>query len=123
MATQRREECYVMAGKITNANRYAIQGMIADSKTVPEMAKELNLGEKTVQSYVDTLNDSLAKIADHIANFGFINETDGGKSGVAIMTEIAAQKGDVATQRKPDKKENIRTKNTIWQPKERKVRE
>lgn len=112
-----------MAGKITNANRYAIQGMIADGKTVTEMAKELRLEEKTVQSYVDKLTNSLEKIADHIANFGFINETDGGKPGVAIMTELSAQKGDAATQRKHDNKENIRTKNTIWQPKEGKVRQ
>ena len=122
MVTQRREECYVMAVRLSNAQKYSIQGMIADDKTNAEMAKILKVDEKVVVSYIEKLTDSIEKIANNIESFGFVNQTDGGKPGVAIMTETASQKGDAATQKNTKDPANIRTKNTIWQPKEGRIR-
>ena len=111
-----------MAVRLSNAQKYSIQGMIADDKTNAEMAKILKVDEKVVVSYIEKLTTSIEKIANNIEGFGFVNQTDGGKPGVAIMTETASQKGDAATQRNTHDPANIRTKNTIWQPKEGRVK-
>ena len=105
--------------RLNNEKKYAIQGMIANDKTVPEIAKVLKIDEKSINKYIETLKNSIKKIEDNIDSFGFINKTDNGKSGVAIMTEAASYKGDAASKR--SKSSNVRTKNTIWNPKERKV--
>ena len=106
--------------KLSNEKKYAIQGMIADEKTIPEMAKILKVTEKIIQNYINTLADSVSKIKDNIATFGFINETDNGKRGVTVMTEVASQKGDGQSKSKPI--QNPRTKNTIYNIKEKTTR-
>jgi predicted transcriptional regulator len=62
--------------KLTMSEKYAIQGAVADDKSVAEIAKMLGRPEKTIQKYVETTAESIVKvetvkqnIQDRIDNF------------------------------------------------------
>jgi hypothetical protein len=82
--------------KLNNIQRYAIQGMFQNSKTATQIAKELEIPEKDVQTYLNKLQESLNKIAKNKKSDGLFGKTTqgGNKLGGAIMTKGASERGD-----------------------------
>jgi NCAIR mutase (PurE)-related protein len=50
--------------KLSTVEKCAIQGAMAQDKTVPEIAKMLNRTEKVVSNYIDDLGESLIKVEE-----------------------------------------------------------
>jgi len=96
-------------GRLSQADRYTIQGMLHNQKTPEEIAKLINRTEKCVENYI---NGELSKIQDTIVNvqleqnppkptvpknqakLTMATKTKSGKSGVAIMTQAASEVSD-----------------------------
>lgn len=49
-----------MAGKLTNLEKYAIQGMINDDKSLAEICKAVGKTEKVVNTYLEKLSNDIA---------------------------------------------------------------
>lgn len=89
--------------RLSNIEKYTIQGMIINGKLPEDIAKAINRPEKIVTSYIETLDHSIMKIAKNITNGTFthkrkrteiIHESAGKRKGVTVMTEAASQKSD-----------------------------
>jgi len=91
-------------GKLTMNDKYIIQGMRHEGKSVSDIASHLDRTEKSIQNYLDgeldrihnqvvsnQLNDTPKLTAKDL----MITSTEEGRKGtIAIMTEAASQKGD-----------------------------
>lgn len=90
MVTQCRTGGNLMSTRLTNTEKYAIQGMLGDDKTVNDIAELLKLPEKAIQNYIDKLSQSIKKIEGNIESFGIVTQNH----KAAIMTEAASQRVD-----------------------------
>jgi hypothetical protein len=88
-------------GKLSNIEKYCIQGMFQNGVTIEQMSTELNRKEETITAYLDSIESSLQKIEENKtpkAKDFMITKTSGGKKGVAIMTQTASEHGDASRQ-------------------------
>ena len=98
-------------GKLSNIEKYCIQGMVQDNKSVEEIAIELNRKEESISKYLDSIESSLAKIETNkeiTAKDLIIKKTGSGKKGVAIMTEAASQQLDGTRNQRITKQSKLR---------------
>lgn len=101
---------------LTTKEKYIIQGMHADDKSVPEIAKEISRSETAVTNYLTKLAESLGKVLDNKAEqnednppeqtprdergakkdkSGIIHHTAGkGTRNVSVMTKGASERFD-----------------------------
>lgn len=122
MVTQCRERGIIMA-KLSKANLYAIQWLNSQSKTAPEIAKELALTEKQVNSVLEKNsiaseknNIKIAKSTSRSQNL-MIRETAGKKNNsVAIMTGEASMLND-ELKHKTKNTDQPKTDKYIFRPK------
>jgi predicted ArsR family transcriptional regulator len=93
--------------KLTNTQKYAIQGMLHNGLNIDQIATELDLTPANVEKYVESLNitDKIkTKSQKAKAKPKKINSLDvmgkttttGQKLGGAIMTKAASERGDEA---------------------------
>ncbi len=95
------------SGKLSNVEKYCIQGMFQNGLSIDEICHELNRKESIVVAYLESLEHSLEKIEknkDPRTKDFIINKTRSGKRGVSIMTETASQRSD-------EHRQQIRSKN------------
>lgn len=102
-----------MKGRLTQVEKYSIQGMLHASISIEDIATNLSRTISCIQKYVDNeltpIQNTIAKVqVDKIvtketvkttvpkgqAKRTMILKTDGNKSGVAIMTHTASEVGD-----------------------------
>jgi len=90
-------------GRLSKHEKYIIEGMIKDSHTIAEIAKELGRTEKSVETYAKTIDKQKQKKKKKkeeapkplIAKDLMVNVTAMKRSkGVSMMTEAASQRGD-----------------------------
>ena len=113
-------------GKLTQNEKYIIEGMLKDKHTPEEIAKELGRTKKTVEKYkseakkkndklkIKKAKKSAAKASTVLKTKDLmVNKTQGKKSdGVSIMTEAASAKGDGPLDLEPSRT----FKNAIYRP-------
>jgi predicted transcriptional regulator len=107
-------------GRLSQNERFLIQGAIHNKKTPAEIAELINRTEKCVENYI---NGELSKLQDTIVNvqleqnpvkpvvkstlpkgqakLTMANKTQSGKSGVAVMTQATSEVGDEFTKSMP----------------------
>ena len=109
MAKQCRKRVGIMArGKLTQNEKYIIEGMLKDKHTPEEIAKELGRTKKTVENYRSEIKRKAtkqktkkaqkakeAKSQPLTAKDLMVNKTLAKKErGVSVMTEAASARGD-----------------------------
>ena len=114
-------------GKLTQNEKYIIEGMLKDSCAIKDIATELGRAQKTIEKYkseVKKKNNKLKikkaakKSADKASTVLktkdlIVNKTQGKKSdGVSIMTEAASARGDGPSDLEPSRT----FKNAIYRP-------
>ena len=72
--------------KLTETEKFAIAGMLAENYSTEDIAKQLNRSVAMIDKYIETTNPKPTTM--------FINKTATGREGISIMTEAASQKGD-----------------------------
>ena len=128
MASQRRKRVGIMAkGRLTQNEKYIIEGMSKDKHTPEDIAKELGRTQKTIERYQDKVSksskkkikkqakksaekaaDVVLKAKDLMVRKTLAKQAD----GVSIMTEAASARGD-----EPADLEPSRTfRNAIYRP-------
>jgi len=101
--------------RLTNTEKYAIQGMLHNKKTVEEISKQIDRPIHIIQKYVDgelnkiheTIAKNEIKNAPQIENSDggetvirrgskdlFITKTAGKKKGIAVNTQAASMRSD-----------------------------
>jgi len=100
--------------KLTQVQQYAVQAMLAEKKTLPEMAKLLRKPADSIQLYIEEElkpqvkeeagpepTDDYKNVKEEVkqprASDFMVNKTASQKSGVAIMTHAASERGDAAS--------------------------
>ena len=73
------------AKKLTNVEKYSIEGMLSNNMEPEAIAQALGRAERLVLAYVELLNKKDTNLR---------KKTRGGSSGVSIMTEAASQSID-----------------------------
>ncbi len=113
---------------LTKTQEYAIQGMLANNKSVSEIAQFLKKARAIIQSYIEENLKSepapdkpaTTKVSDKPIreswqnDAGMIIQTANKKSGVAILTQEASEKGDASRKKVTGKATNRHTKNAIF---------
>lgn len=96
---------------LTNTQKYIVQGMLAENKSIDEIVVELEVDKTVVESYLEQLSASMEKIKKNKAKEKkkaeaaaqpkaptvkdkMKSKTDGGSSGVSIMTGAASEHAD-----------------------------
>jgi len=73
-------------GRLTQTEKYIIDGMNADGHTTPEIAKKLGRQNKTITGYLD--QGKVEKKAENKSQTHFIRQTsEKGSNNVSVMTE------------------------------------
>lgn len=103
---------------LDNIEKFAIQGMLQNGKTVEEIAVELDRRVELIHNYIDELSASKTKIAANkkkdagkkaatpkmpTAKDFMINKSAGGRTGVVMMTQTAAEHSDDAVKKSGSK--------------------
>ena len=89
-------------GKLTQSEKYIIEGMLKDKHETEEIAKELGRTKKTVENYRNEIKRKVAKqkakkteVKVLKAKDLMVNKTLAKKErGVSVMTEAASARGD-----------------------------
>lgn len=120
-----------MANPLTNVEKYAIQGMIAEDKTSNDIAEEMGLDQAVVLAYMDQLLDSIKKLEEQTQKNRSVPQdqtkklmaTKLGKDGkpiASIMTPAASEVSDSV--REQNKGTRSRTsKGAIYKIKEQTI--
>jgi len=112
---------------LSKTQEYAIQGMLANNKSVSEIAQFLKKARAIIQSYVDEnlksqptpdkpsqpLKSSKPVRESWQNDAGMIIQTANKKSGVAILTQEASEKGDASRKRVTGTATNRHTRNAL----------
>ena len=77
-------------GKITEAEKACIEGMIASDISIEDMATQLDRSVSAIQKEADKIQSK--SVREQL----YINKTASGSKGVAIMTEAASARGDIS---------------------------
>lgn len=85
--------------KLTNIEKFAINGMLAENKTIDEMVKVIKKPKSTIESYVGKLASELVEEEKQPKKKRkpslFITKTAKKKvGGVSVMTPAASARGD-----------------------------
>jgi len=86
-------------GKITEAEKACIEGMIASDISIQDMAIQLDRSVSVIQKESDKIKSK--SVREQL----YINKTASGNKGVAVMTEAASARNDTLKDRTPPKKE------------------
>ncbi len=128
-----------MAKRLSNLEKHAVQNMLTCGEDIDSIVKNLkHFTKKTVESYIRSYETSRRKIEENNrakkeeeeeetpAVVGgsatkdlMLTRTQGGKKGVAIMTQAAAQMSDETKKRTA--KRSRTSKGAIYHIKEKKV--
>ncbi len=115
-------------GRLTTNEKYIIQGMKHEGKSVEDIASQLGRTEKSVQKYLDGELDKLhSQVAINKMNEGqppqakkytakdlMVTSTEEGKKGtVVIMTEAASMKSDKAKETYQGRVNRVFDKNIV----------
>ena len=114
-------------GRLTTQDKYIIQGMRHEGKSVEDIASFLDRSEKSVNNYLSgeldkihdnvalkQLNDSQPDVPRLTSKELMINVTEEGRKGtVAIMTEAASQRGDAHKQKNMGRVNRVFDKNIV----------
>jgi hypothetical protein len=93
------------AKAMTDAEKYCIQGMHWNNMSAEEISKTLGRDLAEVEKHTEKLDREDASL--------IINETEGGKKGVAIMTPAGSQRVDEARETPPPPRNNANTIHSI----------
>ena len=80
-------------GKITEAEKACIEGMIASDISIEGMATQLDRSVSAIQKEADKIKSK--SVREQL----YINKTAAGNKGVSIMTEAASTRGDTMKDR------------------------
>lgn len=121
-------------GRLNQSEKYIIQGMISDKKSVNDISNEVKRSEKCIQNYID---NELDQVIEHVVQAkighvqeqekhesgrfekGMIKETSGGKDGVSIMTQVASEISDA--QSTANKQHRSKIKDAIFNIRENRM--
>ena len=95
------------AKKLTEAEKYCIQGMHYNEMPAEDISKTLGRDVEEVQEYVDSLERE-----DSGRTF-IINETTSGNKGVSIMTQAGSERVDALRERPVPERNNANTIHSI----------
>lgn len=84
--------------ELTDAEKYAIKGMLAEGKDSAEIAAVLGKQEAEVIPHIEQTKKPVKKSGPKPpkAKDLMINKARGGRPGIAVMTEAASERGDTA---------------------------
>lgn len=119
-------------GPLSIVDKYAVQGMVAEDKTIEEISNQIGRTEISVEKYIESWKNSIAKINAGVAPVTpqkktahdlMITETSGKKiSGVIVATKESSELGD--EHRKSHTPKVGRTaRGNVWNIKEGKLAE
>lgn len=118
--------------KLSNVQKHKIQTLLTEGKASADIAKELDIPEKTVVTYLNDMFKTIERIkkeqrsAETKAKVddGIVRKTKTGKDGVAIMTESGSARGDDfrEAEKRVNTKEDFKekSKDYIFRPKDTK---
>ena len=95
------------AKKITETEKYCIQGMHYNDMSVEDISKTLGRDLGEVKDYVESLEEE-----EEGPTF-MINETGSGNKGVAVMTQAGSERVDAARERPIPPRNNANTIHSI----------
>ncbi len=103
--------------ELSKTQEYAIQGMLAEGKTVSEIAQFLKKARAIVEAYIKDnapKPEPPALPKELRAGDFIINKSANQKSGVAIMTAGASEKGDESRKSVTGQATTSKTRNVIY---------
>ena len=77
-------------GKLTDAEKACIKGMLSDDMSIMIMATQLDRTAPIIEKEIERIK------SDTTREQLFINQTAAGSKGVSIMTEAASVRGDAS---------------------------
>lgn len=100
---------------LSKTQEYAIKGMLADNKSVSEIAQFLKKARAIIQLYIDeNLSEESAPTKTPVASDFMINKSVNDKRGVAIMTAAASERGDISRKKVTGNTTTRHTRNAIF---------
>tara|TARA_R110000744_G_scaffold221980_3_gene340985 strand:- start:719 stop:1039 length:321 start_codon:yes stop_codon:yes gene_type:complete len=78
------------AKKLTDIEKYSIQGMSQNGLDVTKIAEALSRAEELVVDYLAEIEKCQTVVGDNL----MLGKTASGKDGVTIMTQAASEKAD-----------------------------
>ena len=78
------------AKKLTDIEKYSIEGMSQNGLDVTKIAKALSRAEELVVAYLAEIEKAQTAVGDSL----MLDKTAGGKGGVTIMTQAASERVD-----------------------------